>query len=218
MRYFEDLRKRRELSRKRAVADYFEMASERPLYTREEWDRKSAALLKTAVARKLGVFKTREGKALEEFLRLSRNEMLKTPQMQRKNLLNSLASHPLMFGVKPEILNGFAELNSGIRRFDQIQYEGNGFKVIWHEGGKLASEHYEENSEAGRELKKLFENAERTGIGREYEDVLTAKHLGLADQLTLKEHIARKYKLKWDKKLEDKLAQMTKLHPAFATR
>lgn len=201
----------RELARKRAVTDYFQMASERPFYTQKEWDRKSAALLKTAVGRKFGIFKTREEKALEEFFRLARNEKRKTPEMNRSNF----ETHPRIANAG---LNAYARnyISYGFgKKLEQVEDHGNFVRVLWRDNGKLKAEDHPVHAMNGRESAMMASELKR--LFRPGEEVLTAKHLGLADQISLKQHIEKKYKLNWDKKLEAKLAKIASLHPHLAT-
>ena len=214
---FVQARRAKSLEKSEAARDYFEMAKNRSAYPHEYWQAESERLLRKAVGRKLLLFKTREGKALEEFMRLARSEMMKTPEMREENSVKTLMAHPLSRGLHPNTLKFIARLNSGGSKLEQIQEEGAGFKIVWREGGKLREKSYAGSSQEASELKKMFENARTRRMHSAEEGVLTAKHLGLENQVSLKEYIEKKHGLKWTGQLDRKLEEMKSFMPAFST-
>ncbi|MBI5228663.1 hypothetical protein HY991_01025 [Candidatus Micrarchaeota archaeon] len=172
--------------RKEAASAYLEMAGKRRQYSEAEWKRESDRFLKSAVGRKLFLFKTREQKALEEYLKLQRYELMKTPEMNKRNLINAASDYFFSKRVHPQMLEELAELHSGERSLEQIQAQGTGARIIYREkDGRLMVKSYAGNTARGQELRKLLGN--RTFVN--------PSDIGFRTP-SLEEYIERKYGLR----------------------
>jgi len=199
------------LKRREAARDYFAMAANRGNYTFEQWQKESDRLLKKAVGRKWGIFKTREEKALGEFMRLARNEKLKTREMQERSLLESMFAHPRVSSMNEDAIRDLLGTHLGEGTVTQIQndspFPDKGTITIAYRkrDGTFDRRVIAKDSRLGEQYAKLLGS----------QKVLSAQQLGLKDQISLKSYIENKYKLKWDKRLEQKLAGMSSLIPAY---
>lgn len=202
---FNKAKQMKELEKSEAAKDYFAMAEKRGNYAFDHWQKESDRLLKKAVGRKLGIFKTKEGMALEEFMRLARNETMKAGSAK-----TNLERHPrvVQAALDNAAVRYLLKANSNGERLEQIQTEPNGSVrvLIRDNSGRLRTETHNPATGMAGELNRLFARDEQ---------VITPKQLGLADSITLKEYIEKKHKLKLNKKMQDKLNQISRLAPAY---
>lgn len=217
---------RRRANQEQSAYWYLDMQRKRNTgirYDQREWELFSKKHLKDALGITFFGLKTRQQKAVEEYLKLKRHEIfMNGPQfneLRANNLSSRLETHPRLNNVDPKLREAIKDTVIGGNELRKISKDANGFKVEF----KNAVEVVAYGMPEVRELAKLFSN--KISRNEPEKTSLTAKELGLEEDI--EGYILKKYGMKtkmkkipytvYERGLQKKLQQITAFKPAFQT-